>query len=385
MIIVNQFNRTILSLKRFYQTYPRWFSLIELTIYSLIFAFNVWVVPFWYWGIYRLNLIIPDPFETLFHRLWHKTILVGAISLAVFVCLWILSFLTRKESLKELGVRLDNVYESGRECAVVSLILIAILLCFFSYYFEAIVVKNFVSSLTGFFKGSFWRVVERITGGMAQQFLLQSVVSIRFLQILEKRSLALMGAAMLFAIAHSPNGRLMFLSFWFGLIMCILFVKNRNIFTLGIMHGILSIVVASLLAPVWINDLKIGPLRGDVRFVASIHYDGGKIDVGPSGKTTLPIRVTNKSTAPWNSKDKDHPVFISYHLLNAKGEMSSYDHLRTPFEQILKTGDSAKVDLMVDTPLKRGEYYLEVDMVKEKVAWFKDKGSKTILIPLTTN
>jgi hypothetical protein len=65
--------------------------------------------------------------------------------------------------------------------------------------------------------------------------------------------------------------------------------------------------------------------------------------------------------------------------------MSSYDHLRTPFEQILKTGDSAKVDLMVDTPLKRGEYYLEVDMVKEKVAWFKDKGSKTILIPLTTN
>jgi hypothetical protein len=43
------------------------------------------------------------------------------------------------------------------------------------------------------------------------------------------------------------------------------------------------------------------------------------------------------------------------------------------------------VDLMVNAPSKKGEYYIEVDIVKEKVAWFKNKDSKTILIPLSIN
>lgn len=385
MLIANQFNLTLLSLKGFYQACPKWFSLIELTIYAVIFVFNVWVVPFWYWAIYRLNLSVPDPFEILFYKLWHKTSFAGAISFALFLCLWILSSFIRKETLKELGIRLDNIYESGRECVVVALISIAMILFFSTLYFDTIVIQSFISPLTGFFKDFPWRIVERITGGLVQQFFLQGVILKRFLQILGKGSLSLTAAAMLFAIAHSPNGKLMFLSFWFGLMICMLFVRNRNIFTLGIMHGVLSIFVASYLAPAWINDMKIGPLRGDVKFVASIYYNGEKIDASPSKKMAIPVWVINRSTAPWDSKDKEYPVFISYHLLNTKGETMSYDHIRTPFDQILRTGDLAKVDLMVDIPIERGKYYLEVDIVKEKVAWFKDKGSKTILIPLTIN
>ena len=52
---------------------------------------------------------------------------------------------------------------------------------------------------------------------------------------------------------------------------------------------------------------------------------------------------------------------------------------------MIGTDDSVMVDLMVDAPSKKGDYYLEVDIVKEKVTWFKNKGSKTILIPLSIN
>jgi hypothetical protein len=71
--------------------------------------------------------------------------------------------------------------------------------------------------------------------------------------------------------------------------------------------------------------------------------------------------------------------------LNAKGEMVEHDNIRTSFNKRIGTDESVKVDLMVDVPSEKGEYYLEVDIVKEKIAWFKNKGSKTIRIPLSIN
>ena len=62
-----------------------------------------------------------------------------------------------------------------------------------------------------------------------------------------------------------------------------------------------------------------------------------------------------------------------------------YDNIRTLFNKKIGTDESVMVDLMVKAPSKKGEYYLEVDIVKEKVAWFKNKGSKTALISLSIN
>jgi hypothetical protein len=239
--------------------------------------------------------------------------------------------------------------------------------------------------VAGFFKYTPWGITKRITGGLTQQFLLQSVFMIRFLQIFGKKSISLLSAAMLFSLAHSPNIKLMFFSFLFGLIVCILLLRNRNIFTLGIMHGVLSMVFISFLAPGLVGDFKIGPLGGNTEFIASIDYNGRHIETSPSKTIGIPIFVFNKSTTTWDSKDKDHPVFISYHLLNAKGEMVEHDNIRTSFNKGIGTDESVMVNLMVNTPSKKGEYYLEVDMVKEKVAWFKNKGSKTICIPLSIN
>jgi membrane protease YdiL (CAAX protease family) len=342
-------------------------------------------VPLWLWGIYRLNLTFPEGLELLLYKLWHGTVLVGFISITLGLFIFILSSLIRQDSLKELGIRFDNLYQSGREGVVISLILIVMILLFSIFYSDKSYPHGVISYLAGFLKYTPWGITKRIAEGLAQQLLLQSVLLMRFLQIFKKKSISLISAALLFSLAHSPNIGLMFLSFCFGLIVCVLFLRNRNIFTLAVMHGVLSMVFASFLVPGLVGDFKIGPWRGNTEFIASIDYNGRYIETNPSETIVVPVSVTNKGTATWDSKDKDHPVFISYHLLNAKGDMMEYDNIRTSFNRKIETDESVMVDLMVNAPPKKGEYYLEVDMVKEKVAWFKNKGSKTICIPLSIN
>ena len=373
------------ALKSLYKKYPRAFSSIEISVYMGLFVFNVWVVPFWFWGIYRLDIAFPEGLELLFYKLWHGTVPAGFISITFGLLFFILSSLMRQDSLKELGIRFDNIYESGRECAVTSLISIAMILSFSIFYFDKSSPRSFVFSLTGFFKFTPWGITERITEGIAQQFLLQSVTLARFFQIFGNRAISLVAAAMLFSLAHSPNIKLMFLSFFFGLIVSFLFLRNRNILTLGIMHGILSIFFTSFLVPGLVNEFKIGPWRGNTEFVASIDYHGGRIETNPSKTIVIPITVTNKSTVTWDSKDQNHPVCVSYHSFSAKGDIMEYDNIRTLFNKRIGTDESVMVDLMVKAPSKKGEYYLEVDIVKEKVAWFKNKGSKTALISLSIN
>ena len=368
-----------------YEKYPKAFSSVELVVYTGFFVFNVWIVPFWLWGIYRLNIAFPEGPKLLFYKLWHGTVVAGAVSLTLGLLFFMLSSSIRQDSLKELGIRFDNLYESGRECAIISLISIVMIVIFSIFPSDKFHSHGLISNLAGFVKRTPWGITKRIVEGLAQQFLLQSVFLIRFLQIYGKKSISLLSAATLFSLAHSLNIRLMFLSFFLGLIACVLFLRNRNIFVLGTMHGILSIVFTSFLVPGLIGDFKIGPWRGNTELVASIEYDGSKIETNPSKTTVIPISVTNKGIATWDSKEKDYPVFISYHLYNARGDMMEYDNIRTPFNKRIGTDESVMVDLMVNAPAKKGEYYLEVDMVKEKVAWFKNRGSKTILIPLSVN
>ncbi len=158
------------------------------------------------------------------------------------------------------------------------------------------------------------------------------------------------------------------------------------------MHGIGSTVLGLLFSSFLVSGLsyhhynmKVGPYAGDPKLFASIDYKGSPLEAKPTEKMTIPIFVTNTSVAPWDSDDKRHPVSTSYHILDAKGDMVEYDNIRTPFDKVIRPGESAMVNLIAYSPPKRGQYYLEVDIVKEQIAWFKDKGLKTIHIPLSVN
>jgi membrane protease YdiL (CAAX protease family) len=77
-----------------------------------------------------------------------------------------------------------------------------------------------------------------------QQFLLQSYFLARLLRLVEARWLAVMLAAVIFSIAHIPNPLLIVLTLVWGLISCLIFLRYRNLYTLGLAHGILGICIA---------------------------------------------------------------------------------------------------------------------------------------------
>ncbi len=88
----------------------------------------------------------------------------------------------------------------------------------------------------------------RFTGyalwALVQQFLLQDFFLLRLLRMTRNRPLAVVLAALLFTLAHIPNPLLVTLTLVWGLIACVLFLRYRNLYTLGIAHAILGICVA---------------------------------------------------------------------------------------------------------------------------------------------
>jgi membrane protease YdiL (CAAX protease family) len=79
---------------------------------------------------------------------------------------------------------------------------------------------------------------------LMQQFLLQSYFLARCLRITSARWVAVAIVALLFGIAHIPNPILIVATLVWGICCCALFLRYRNLYTLGIAHGILGICFA---------------------------------------------------------------------------------------------------------------------------------------------
>jgi membrane protease YdiL (CAAX protease family) len=83
-----------------------------------------------------------------------------------------------------------------------------------------------------------------IVWSLMQQFLLQSYFLLRLLRLLPGRVAPILVAAGIFSLAHLPNPVLTPITFVWGVIACVLFLRYRNIYTLGVAHGILGLCVA---------------------------------------------------------------------------------------------------------------------------------------------
>jgi hypothetical protein len=77
-----------------------------------------------------------------------------------------------------------------------------------------------------------------------QQFVLQDFFLLRLIRVLPNRRLAVVVAAALFATAHIPNPLLFILTLLWGLAACAIFLKYRNLYVLGLAHGILGLCIA---------------------------------------------------------------------------------------------------------------------------------------------
>jgi hypothetical protein len=91
-----------------------------------------------------------------------------------------------------------------------------------------------------------------------QQFILQDYFLFRLLRILPSELAAAMATAILFSTAHLPGLLLTIAALLWGITCCSLFLRYRNLYALGIAHGILGLGVAISLPEGLTHHMMVG-------------------------------------------------------------------------------------------------------------------------------
>ena len=97
-----------------------------------------------------------------------------------------------------------------------------------------------------------------VVWSLMQQFLLQSYFLLRLLRLLPGRVAPIIAATGIFALAHLPNPILTPITLIWGATSCILFLRYRNIYTLGLAHGIMGLCVAVTVPSSLHRHMRVG-------------------------------------------------------------------------------------------------------------------------------
>ena len=118
--------------------------------------------------------------------------------------------------------------------------------------------------------------------------------------------------------------------------------------------------------------------------VAPITY-GARYTVGASiaayfGETNqIPVTIANTGNVPWGGAN---PVNLAYHVVDSAGRAVVWDGTRTVLGDVAP-GASKRVDLTYTVPSTLGQFTLEIEAVREGVAWFGSLGTPPVRLPLT--
>jgi SAM-dependent methyltransferase len=119
-------------------------------------------------------------------------------------------------------------------------------------------------------------------------------------------------------------------------------------------------------------------------FVARIRPGQDAIEGRAASILTLRITLENRSDVSWPclaDPDDRFRLQLGNHWLRADGSLHQLDDGRAPLPYDLAPGGKAEALLAVTLPPEPGDYWLELDLVQEDVAWFEARGSPTARIP----
>lgn len=169
--------------------------------------------------------------------------------LTVIVLIPFASNFLHRDGLRELGMRLDNLWNSAREVGLATLI-------------GAIAVVG-VGLLTGadpdLPRGVARSFLLYPVWGLTQQYAMQSFTYRRVREGTGRPELAAAITAFCFASAHWPNLALALVTLVGGYVWCRLFERHPNLFTLALSHGWLAVLLRYSWPAEWLHNLRIGP------------------------------------------------------------------------------------------------------------------------------
>jgi membrane protease YdiL (CAAX protease family) len=197
------------------------------------------------YGLILLVLWTPQP--------WQRWLSWAAI-------VWIVAVTSRSfESWREWGLTAAGL---RRSLWVVGLALaMAASAAFFAARLHTL---HRVHGLT-FFVRSFWGYS---IWAFVQQCLLQGFVLLRLRRVLPGKKAAAV-AALLFAVAHLPSPILTIATLVWGFAACLLFLRYRNLYTLGIAHAIFGICIAMTVPGRVDHNMRVG--RGYLAYRPHLH------------------------------------------------------------------------------------------------------------------
>ena len=95
--------------------------------------------------------------------------------------------------------------------------------------------------------------------GTLQQYGLTCVYYRRFRDLLGDGWGAPLAAAGVFALFHLPNLFLTPVTFIAGIISCRIYRREPNVFVLGLLHALLSMVLSHSFGPEITHEMRVGP------------------------------------------------------------------------------------------------------------------------------
>ncbi len=123
---------------------------------------------------------------------------------------------------------------------------------------------------------------------------------------------------------------------------------------------------------------------------ATLTVDG--IEQRGEGTAVLTVSVTNSGNTLWLAEPKDEPglpshgrgfVRLGVQVLTHQHEMVDRDLLHVDLPHDVAPGDTVRLSASIDTSaLPDAAGCLKLDMVNEQIAWFEDRGSTAIVLPL---
>lgn len=169
--------------------------------------------------------------------------------LTIIVLIPFISNLLHRDSPRELGLRLDNLWPSAREVALFTLIAAA-----------SVVLMGWLSGGVPALRPGLWRSIVLYPGwGLIQQYAMQSFTYRRLREGTQRPIIAAALTALLFASLHYPNTALALATLVGGFFWCLLFQRHPNLLTLAPSHGWLAVLLRASWSAEWLHNLRIGP------------------------------------------------------------------------------------------------------------------------------
>lgn len=123
--------------------------------------------------------------------------------------------------------------------------------------------------------------------------------------------------------------------------------------------------------------------------LARIEPHCGTVEASAGAPIEIPVTVTNVGEEVWMASPGTHrigPVRLGAHLLDASDTMIIRDYGRADLPSAVAPGQAVAITLYTTAPSKLGTFTVELDMVKEQIAWFSSAGpSNTSRLGLTVS